>query len=483
MKVLFLNPPFLGKFSRSQRSPAITKSGTLYYPVWLSYAAGVMEKAGFEVKLIDAVAAVLTPKMVFRKAVEFDPRLIVIDTSTPSIYNDIKIGAALKDKLPASFIVVVGTHVSALPDETLRLNENIDAVAKGEYDYTLCDLAAALEKNGDLKNVLGISYRYDKDIISNPLRPKIDNLDEVPFVTGVYKKHLNIKDYFFAASNYPQVQLFTGRGCPFQCFFCVYPQIMHGHTYRVRSAQNVVDEFKFIRESLPYVKEIVIEDDTFTIDTGRVKQICQLLLKENKIVTWNANVRANLDLDTMQMMKAAGCRLIIVGFESADQTVLDNIQKGIQVGHMEKFFQNAKKAKLMVHAAFMAGNPGETRQTLEKTLQFSMRMLPDTVQFFPLMVYPGTKAYAWALKHKFLKTTNYGHWLTQDGLHNCFIDSGDLKAQDLVDWCDQSRRRYYLNPRYLLYKTKQMLLHPEEARRTFRAALQFRKYILRGIFK
>lgn len=480
MKILVLNPPFIGRFSRAQRSPAVTKSGTLYYPVWLAYATGVLEKNGFEVKLIDASAQGLKSEDVFKIAKDFDPRLIVVGTSTPSIYNDVKITSELKRQLPNSFNTLVGTHVSALPDETLNLDKKIDAIARGEYDYTIRDLAIALNRKSDLNNVLGLSFRKEGTIVHNPERPKITQVDEIPFVSSIYKKHLNIKDYFFAASNYPEVQIFTARGCPFRCFFCVYPQIMHGHTYRPRSPQNVVDEFEFIANNLPEVKEIVIEDDTFTVDKERVAQICNLLIEKKIKLKWNANVRADLDLATMKKMKQAGCHLIIVGFETAEQAILNNIRKGFKVEQIEEFFKNSKKAGLLVHAAFMAGNPGETEETLNKTLKLAKHLMPDTVQFFPLMVYPGTEAFKWAKEKGFLRMTNYADWLTGEGLHNCLIDLPNLKAEKLVSWCDKARRQYYLSPRYLFYKFKQIIRHPQELRRTFKAVHQFKKYILGG---
>ncbi|MFH1093330.1 MAG: radical SAM protein [Candidatus Omnitrophota bacterium] len=483
MKVLLLNPPFLPRFSRSQRSPAVTKSGTLYYPVWLAYAAGVLEQRGFDVKLIDAPAQGINKDQVMRIALDFNPGLIVVDTSTPSIYNDVSFSAALKKMLADSFITLVGTHVSAMPEESLALDENIDAVARGEYDYTVADLAKTLQEKGDLNTVLGITFRKNGKIINNEERPKIKELDDLPFVSSVYKKHLNIKNYFFAASDYPMVQIFTARGCPFRCFFCVYPQTIHGNTYRTRSPENVVDEFIYVQENLPEVREVVIEDDTFSVDKNRVRRICELLIQKNIKLKWNANVRADLDLDTMKLMKKAGCRLIIIGFESADQQILDNIDKGAQSERQEEFFKDTKKAGLLLHAAFMAGNPGETQETLDKTFAMAKRFMPDTVQFFPLMAYPGTRAYDWAKENNILKSNDFSDWLTKEGLHNCVLDLPNLSSKQLVQWCDASRRNYYLSFRYLWYKIKQIILNPVEAKRTIMSMYRFKKFLLRGSFK
>ena len=482
MKVLVLNPPFLPRFSRSQRSPAVTKSGTLYYPFWLAYTTGVLEEAGFETLLVDAPADGLDKRDVLKLAKDFNPRLIVLDTSTPSIYNDVEIAASLKNELPDSFVTLVGTHVSALPEETLNLNKKIDALARGEYDYTIRDLAYCLKAKDDIRKVEGISFRQNNTIIHNPDRPKITNLDELPFVSKVYKRYLNIKNYFFAASDYPEVQIFTGRGCPFRCFFCVYPQTFHGRNYRARSPANVVEEFKFISNELPQVKEIIIEDDTFTINSKRVVEICDLLISEGIKTKWNANVRLDLELETMKKMKKAGCHLLIIGFESADQTILDNIHKGYRAEKIREFVKNAKTAGLLMHAAFMAGNPGETKETLAKNIKLAKELLPDTVQFFPLMVYPGTEAYQWAQENGYLMANKFSDWLTKEGLHNCVIGLPNLSAKNIVRWCDVARKEYYLNPRYLLYKLKQIAFHPEEIKRTIKATMGFRKYLLKGSF-
>ena len=134
MNVLMLNPPFKGRFSRTSRSPAVTLGGTIYYPFWLAYATGVLEQNGFQVQLIDAPAQGLSYADVIGQAKKEPPQLIVVDTSTPSIYHDVKVAEQLKENCPTSFVALVGTHPSALPEETLKLSEKMDAVAVGEYD-------------------------------------------------------------------------------------------------------------------------------------------------------------------------------------------------------------------------------------------------------------------------------------------------------------------------------------------------------------
>ncbi|MFH1575335.1 MAG: radical SAM protein [Candidatus Nealsonbacteria bacterium] len=476
MKVFFLNPPFIGKFSRTSRSPAITRGGSIYYPFWLAYAAGVSDREGFEVQLLDAPAEGYSLEEVKRKILQFNPQLIVIDTSTPSIYSDIKTAEELKNVLPNAFVVLVGTHVSALAEETLKLSGKLDAIAKGEYDFTIKNLAYCLKNNDDLKKVDGLVFRQDNKIILNQPRALIENVDELPFASQVYKKYLDIKKYFFLISDYPMVMMITGRGCPFRCFFCVYPQTFHSRKYRFRSPKNVVDEFEYIAKELPEVKGIGIEDDTFTANPQRTKEICQLLIKRGVKIRWYCNVRPDLDLETMKWMKKAGCQLVTVGFESATQQILDNIHKGIKVEQIKEFVNNAKKAGILVHGCFIAGNPGETKQTLEKMLKFAKTLNCDTMQFYPLLVYPGTEAYFWAQKNNYLSTSDFSRWATKMGGYNCLLNLPGLSSKEIADFCDKATKEYYLRLPYILMKIKQIIFHPREIGRTFRAAITFFKH-------
>jgi len=475
MKVLFLNPPFRGKFSRTSRSPAITRGGTIYYPFWLAYAAGVLDKDSFEVTIIDAPAQGYDLEKTANEVKQINPRLIVIDTSTPSIYSDIKTAERLKNILPAVFIVLVGTHPSALPEETLKLSGKLDAVAKGEYDYTIRDLARCLRDKGDLKKIDGLVFKEGNQIIFNHPRALIENLDELPLVSQVYKKYFDIKKYFFAAADYPMAMIITGRGCPFRCFFCVYPQTFHSRKYRFRSPKNVVDELEYIAKELPEVKEVGIEDDTFTANPQRTEEICRLIIQRKIKIKWYCNVRPNLAEETMIWMKKAGCQLVTVGFESASQPILDNIHKGIKVAEIREFVKNTKKIGILVHGCFMAGNPGETKQTLEEMLKFAKELNCDTMQFYPLQVYPGTEAYQWAKENNYLSTSDFSQWATEGGGYNCLLNFPNLNAQDLINFCQQATKAYYLRLPYILMKIKQLIFHPSEYRRTVRGATAFFK--------
>ena len=474
-----LNPPFFPKYSRFSRSPAVTKSGTIYYPIWHAYATGVLEKEGHNVKLVDAPADGLSRNDCYKIAQEFKPNIVVIYTSTPSIYNDIEIAGNIKEALPGSYMILVGPHVSALSEETLLIDARVDAVARHEYDATLVEIAHKMENNEGLDDVAGLTVRVANEIKSNPNREFLQNLDSIPFVSSVYEKHLKIENYFYAHCRYPVVSIFTSRGCSARCNYCVYPEQMFGRLQRQRSPENIVAEFEYIEKELPQVREVLIDDDTFSFNQEHTRQFCELMIKKSIKIPWTVECRANLQYETMVMMKSAGCRLIVVGFESANDEILKNIKKGITVERMRKFVADAKKANVMIHACFMAGNEGETKKTLMESLRFAKEINADTCQFFPLMVYPGTEAYDWAKTNGYLLTNDYRDWLTKDGLHNCVVSTPELSVKDLLTFCDQARRSYYLRPRYLIYKLIQVMTNMEEMKKTLKSAKVFIKYLFR----
>ena len=473
-----LNPPFLPKFSRTSRSPAVTKGGTIYYPIWLAYATGVLEDAGFQVRLMDAPARGYNFDYVLKYAHRFNPELIVVDTSTPSIYNDVKVAEALKDTTNA-FITLVGTHVSALPEQTLNLSPKIDAVARHEYDYTILDLAEVLEAGKRLSAVKGLTYRIGTRIMTNPDRPFIEDLDALPFVSEVYKRHLNIEDYFYAANLHPVITILGGRGCIYRCAFCVWPQVFSGHHYRMRSPENIVDELEYIKNEFPKVREIFFEDDTGTVNRDHILNVCKLIKERKLDIIWSANSRADIPLEVLKEMKSAGCRLLCVGYESGSQEVLNKIHKGTTLQKIKQFAKDAKKAGIMVHGCFILGLPYDTRETIEQTIEFAKELDPDTAQFYPIMVYPGTEAYEWSKQKGYLITEDYSKWLTPEGWHNCMVSRPNLSNEELVKLCDEARMRFYFRPKYIFKRLKLSFKDMNEAKRTIKSGKTFFNYFFK----
>jgi anaerobic magnesium-protoporphyrin IX monomethyl ester cyclase len=491
MRVLFLNPPFHPRYSREQRSPAVTKSGTLYYPKWLATAAGVAIKNRHQVDLVDAPASGASVKAIIDRIGARNIGAVVCDTSTPSILNDIKVVEALVAAKPSLHVLLVGRHVSALPRETILSSPALQAVAVREYEYTVRDWLAALDCGADFSTIDGLVWRNKttSEIVTNKQRAAIENLDELPFVTEVYKRFLHTPDYFYGHSLWPLVVFDTSRGCPYHCSFCVYPQTFSGHVMRFRTVSNVADEFEFVAREMPEVKTVMLEDDTFIVSKPRTLELAYELIRRGNKLPFDANCRADIGADTefLKVVHQAGARLFCVGFESGDVDVIHGMHKNNDDRRDSKYHDEAfrfvrrcQEAGIMVHGCFMVGNLNETPASMEKTLQFAKRLRPDTAQFFPIMVYPGTVAYQEAKKRDYIQIETWDAWLTKDGLHNSVVTLPTITHEQLVSFCDRARRKFYLDPRYIAYKLRQSMKDPRELQRNLKGFVTLSKYLVRG---
>lgn len=917
-----LNPPFMDYYSRQSRSPCVTKSRTLYYPYYLAYATGALEKAGFKPELIDAIARKWKTKETVEYAKKGNFDLIVLDSSTPSIFNDLKVAEEIKKVLPNSHITMVNTHVTNLPEWTLNQNKAVDSVCIGEFDNTVVFLAQALSKGKSIEKIHGIGFKKNNKFIHNGSGVLVENLDDLPFVSEIYLRHLGeklIKEYFYASIKWPEIQLLTARGCPNNCSFCLTPEMpiitnkglhtieelvekfkpkendiieinnnklpmvlshdgqfhsinavmkrqykgeiivlkvqgipfnieltpthkiyssrnfenpslvrankltkrhyvtiprvcktldikyvylsdfleipqvkykkvsrlrqekidkatnllkleysinkvsklcnmsretiskltknyqnktyheyalqiengmirysnskksvpqklelnsdllrlfgyylaeghiskskkkpnsktlvftfnkneeeylediekivkkyfgldclisdtktanqitiystivahlfeklfdsgapkkriphewiylpeekqisllkgymrgdgfripkrigfnttsrilaeqlqiilnrfgiysslqitkkgkytseingrkfkakhdrydvwiygkakekfnsmldnmfkldekkvpkperwkktdryifvpitkiskrqysgyvynfsvkasnsynIHGvavsncnipmkHSYRARSISNVIKELKYIQKNMPFLNEIMFEDDTFAANKERTIKLCDAIINEGIKLTWSTNARVNTDLETLQKMKQAGCRLVCVGFETPNQNVLNSILKGQTKEMQVDFKKRADQAGILVNGCFILGLPEDTPETMQATIDFAKYLDSNTSQFYPLMVYPGTTAFNWAKEKGYLSTEDFSKWITKEGLHNTVISRSELSAEELVKWCNKARIEFYVkNPKYWLKMVKQIAKDPKE---------------------
>lgn len=449
MKIYLLNPPFVKGFVRCGRwQGAAARSGGLDYPKWLAYATGLLEK-DFDVKLVDAPAGKLSREDILEDVSRFRPDLIISDTNFSSLKNDIDVTLALKSAVDAK-AVLVGPPMARYSNEILQ-GTSIDVTARYEYDLTLYDLASTLEEGGDLNGVGGISFKEGDKIIETPDRDFTtdEDLNALPFVSRVYGKYLNIRDYYLSQSLYPEVQIFAGRGCPFHCTFCSWPENLMGRKYRCRSPDNIADEFEYTENELPDVREIFIEDDTFTLNKGLVRAFCSELKKRKIKVVWSCNARATLDYSTMKSMKDAGCRLVIVGYESGSDEILKNIRKGVTTEQMRIFNADAKKAKLLVHGDFIIGLPGETKETAMETLKFIKELKPNILQVAVATPIPGTEFYEYAKESGYLLVDDLEQSIDDNGYQKCIVSYPEFGKKDIESAVNKILKNYYLNVSFI----------------------------------
>ncbi|MBF0188077.1 MAG: radical SAM protein [Magnetococcales bacterium] len=451
-KVLVINEPFAPDFCRTQRWAARTRGRVLRAPDWLAYATAVLEKDGVDVELHDFPAKGWDKPELEALVKRTQPRIVVLDATTPSIDSDIECARICKRESPQCRVIMVGPHVASLPEETLNNADGaVDAVAIGEYEYTVRDYVRQRLDGDDapLAGVLGLAWRDESGAVTiNAPRPPIENLDELPFPAW---GHLDLMAYFDGTKLHPYVDVIGGRGCPFKCSFCLWPQVMHGHTYRLRSVENILDEMEWVLETWPEVRrgEFFFEDDTFTADRARAKAFCEGLIERGLDCTWSINVRADIrDEELLRLMKRAGCRMLIVGFESANQEILDRVGKQMKVPRMTEFVHLAKKAKLQIHGCFVLGLPGENRDTMENTIQFALNHPLDTVQFSGAVPFPGTSYFKEMKSEGLLLAKNWNEWL-QDGEQAPIIAYPGLSREEIQEKVDSALKRFYFRPSYV----------------------------------
>ena len=478
-KILFLNLPYKFNISRASRWPEKTKSGTLYYPYWLAYGLGVCQKEGFDCKLIDCITKQYTIEETIQEVKKYNPDYIMTETTTATCDYDYNTLNQIKKENPDAKIIIGGTHPTILPEQVLEKCQAIDYVARQEYDYTIPDI---IKNHENPEQILGITYRENGEIKHTEDRPQLENLDELPYVSKVYQEFLNVNDYAYAFAQKPMIQIVSSRGCPNQCNFCSYPSTMGGRKYRTRSIKDLADEFEYILKEMPEIKEIFIEDDTFTVNKKRVREFCDEIIKRGLKPVWSCNTRVDLTFETMKKMKDAGCRLLVCGYESGNQQVLNDIKKGITLKQSQEFADNARKLDIKVFGCFMIGLTGDNLETINETYEFAKKVYPDMCFFQQAVPFPGTDFYKWAKENNYLITEDYSQWLNEDGYLNCLVDYPYANHKEIEKIRDNLMSKYYFSFAYI-GKTFLANLDWTEFKRVVRGGTQYVKFRLKKLGK
>jgi len=463
MKTLFLQPPSFEGFDggAGSRYQARREIRSFWYPTWLAQPAALVPDS----RLIDAPPAGITLDQVLPLAKTYD--LVVMHTSTPSFANDVKVAQAMKDQNRRLKVGFVGAKVAVEPEESLKASTAIDFVGRNEFDFTVKEIA----EGRTWDRIDGLSYRNDSGVIvHNPERATLENMDALPFVTEVYKRDLRIEDYFIGYLKHPYVSLYSGRGCKSRCTFCLWPQTVGGHRYRVRSVDHVVEEIRLAKHYFPQVREFFFDDDTFTDNLPRAEAIAKELGKLG--VTWSCNAKANVPRETLKVLKDNGLRLLLVGYESGNQKILHNIKKGMLIDVAKRFTKDCHDVGVTIHGTFILGLPGETRETIEETIKFATEINPHTIQVSLAAPYPGTFLHKQAVENGWLDAA-HAELIDDHGIQIAPLQYPHLSHQEIFDSVETFYKRFYFRAGKIASIVGEMVRSPEMMVRRLREGVEF----------
>ncbi len=463
MKTLFLQPPSFDGFDggAGSRYQAKREIRSFWYPTWLAQPAALVPGS----RLIDAPPSGTSLETVLQAARAHD--LCVIHTSTPSFAADVRVAAALKDANPSLKIGFVGAKVAVQPEESLKSGLPLDFVARNEFDFTIREVA----EGRDFTAIDGISYRAaDGTIVHNPDRAVLEDMDQLPFVTEVYKRDLRIEDYFIGYLLHPYVSLYTGRGCKSRCTFCLWPQTVGGHRYRVRSPGHVAEEIRLAKSYFPQVREFFFDDDTFTDNLPRAEAIARELGKLG--VTWSCNAKANVPRETLKVLRDNGLRLLLVGYESGNQQILHNIKKGMRIEVAKQFTRDCHELGIKIHGTFILGLPGETHETIQETIRFAIETNPHTLQVSLAAPYPGTFLHRQAVENGWLDA-GHADLVDDHGIQIAPLHYPHLSHTEIFDSVETFYRRFYFRAPKIAAIVGEMVRSPQMMKRRLREGVEF----------
>ncbi len=469
MKVVVANPPWPGGGFGARtnvRWPHKRGDKHLAFPIYLSYATAVLKKEGFNVRGVDAVQKEWGIWKFADELKKFSPDVVMLEVSTPSIMYDLEMAHQIRNVLPNATIVLCGPHATYFAKQIIDGYSFVDACVHGEFDHTIRDICRAKNAGKTLNDIDGITWRNSRGkTVTNNSRKPIDNLDELPLPD---REDFKIEDYqqaFYAGKK--TGLMISSRGCPFQCTFCLWPEILFGHKFRQRSPKSVVDEIEHMIRMYG-IDEIFFDDDTFVLNDTRVRGICEELLRRKIKIAWHCMGRVNtVNQDTLNIMKKAGCTQIFYGLESGSDKILEASKKGITKKEMVNAVNMTQRAGLVASGSFIFGLPDENRKTVKETMDFAKKLHADYVQFTLAAPFPGTKLFEEVSKEGLLEIDS---WADLDGCHGPILRTRHLSKDELAGIQRDAYVKYYTHTGVIWQNIKKMRTI-DDIRRILRGAL------------
>jgi len=440
-KVLLINPANFG-----ESWGPLKKGGGINPPLGLLYLSSVLKKNGFKVFFLDANIQNLTAKEAEKYIREVSPDIVGITAVTATFNYALEYLKVIKKINPKILTVIGGPHISAV--QSIKDYQEIDIGVIGEGEYTFLEICEKYEKEkGELlekEKIKGIVFRKGEEEIKNEARPLIANLDELPIPD--YKILGDIRKYrvqIDAYRKYPVGTIISSRGCPYHCIFC--DRNIFGNRYRAHSPERIIEEIKILVKEMG-CREIKFVDDMFTLQKERVDKICELIKKEKLKFNWSCSLRADFFYeDMLKKMKEAGLWMVNVGIESGNQEILKKIKKSLKLETVSKTVSLANKLGIYVRGFFILGHPGETKETMEDTLNFVKSLPLYTAQFSLATPFIGTELFYIAEKYGY-RDLNINQYSEKFPV---FIPEG-LTKEDLLKMHRRCYKEFYLRPKQLL---------------------------------
>ncbi|MCK5014797.1 MAG: cobalamin-dependent protein [Candidatus Omnitrophica bacterium] len=445
MKVLLINPP-VDSIIKTELPEFVRSETGIFPPLGLMYIAAYLKKynPGHEIYILDTIAENMDYQKIGRFILDFSPDIVGITAHTHNLADICSLISIIKEINPEIRIVLGGPHVNIFPQETIRM-DGVDYVIKGEAEMTFSELLQCLSNNGDLNKVEGIIFKRDDQIICTPSYRMANNLDAYPFPD---RRALNSDRYRYALSKSSGkvTTMITSRGCPFHCAFCSTPK----GSYRIRSAENIVDE---IEDCLRLnIHEIHFVDDSFGCNRDHLWSLCHEIKRRNLDVRWGIRARADtLKKDQIFQLKDSGCVRINIGVETSSDEGMKMLQKGVTIDQVKNVFRWTKEANMITSAYFMIGCPHEkTKHDVERVIDFAIELDPDYAMFNILTLYSGTELYQKAVQEGIVKKDCWHQFVSSPSrdFQMPFWEEG-LSRDELLALLRKAYRRFYLRPKVI----------------------------------
>lgn len=456
-KVFLINPPAVNGVKMVREGRCMQREGAwtaVWAPITLCTMAALLEKEGFETKVLDAIMENVgfgELEEILRKE---KPDILVINTATPSIESDLSV-ASLAKKIDKNIkTVAFGIHVTALPEDSFTLEPKLDFIIRGEPEITLLELVKRVQNGRKVKGLAGLSWHEGGKVVQEKDRSEISNLDSLPMPAW---EKIDVNKYLLPFSNKPFLLVDTGRGCPYNCKFCA-AATFYGKRKRYPSAKRIVDEMERNLNKFK-VKDTLFWAESFTMNKKLSQEVCLLILKRKLSVSWVCNSRADsVDLEQLKLFKKAGCWMIGFGVESGDNQILKEMGKNLNVEQIRKAVLMSKEAGLEVTGHMILGYPGETRETIKKTIDLACELPFDFVQFYACVPFPGSELYQEAKKKGYLARATWSEFEQNFSV----MELPGLSGRELEKMRGQAYKKFYLRPKTII-RTLARLRSPTQA--------------------